>query len=66
MVARFVAVGPISPEMSGEVSPPSMTELTVKSESSFSIIFAREPNSPSRPLTSCGASQVYCQALPSQ
>ena len=60
------AYWPISPEMSGEVSPPSTTELTVKSESSFSIIFSLLPKQASNPATSCGASHVYCQALPSQ
>ena len=52
--------------MSGEVSAPSTTELTVKSESSFPSISSRPPKHPTSPSTSCGASHVYCQALPSQ
>lgn len=57
---------PIRPEMSGEVSAPSITELTVKSESSLPSMRARLPKQDSSPATSCGASHVYCQALPSQ
>ena len=45
---------------------PSSTELTVKSESSFSTKASLPPKHPISPSTSCGTSHVYCHALPSQ